>query len=343
MWWPPAQRLLVVDVDVADDHPARGRVREHDQLSVGQRPGAVVDEHHAAERARLDQRRDEDQLAVEMPGRRRVIHEWASTRSSAAATGTVAGSVLIESSRNSRSHSTESTKTRMRDRPLACPLGREHAAEHARDEDVAVAHARVVQVEVLQLRGALDRDRGVEHRVRGLQLVAEDEDRVDRSPSRRSPAFSQMPGTPPASRRPTVAALRAVSSAAAASPASVPVCTHANTNSGDGDERERRPRAVQRPAERQRGAGRDEDQRDPGQAVGELREELDPADDRGDRDRQDQRPAAAGQAVQPGRDAGAGERDQQRLEGQQHAVGGHELGAHGTHRDTIGACRYRSA
>ena len=45
------------------------------------------------------------------------------------------------------------------------------------------------------------------------------------------PAFSQSPGTPPASRRPTVTALSAVSTAAAASPASVPVCVHARTSS----------------------------------------------------------------------------------------------------------------
>jgi hypothetical protein len=38
------------------------------------------------------------------------------------------------------------------DRPLASPLGRQQAGQDARQEDVAVAEARGMQVEVLQLR-----------------------------------------------------------------------------------------------------------------------------------------------------------------------------------------------
>jgi len=45
------------------------------------------------------------------------------------------------------------------------------------------------------------------------------------------PAFSQMPGTRPASRRPSVIVESAVSAAAAASPASVPVPIHPHASS----------------------------------------------------------------------------------------------------------------
>ena len=154
---PPLQRLLVVDVDVADDHPARGRVREHDQLAVDERPRPVVGQHHAAERARLDQRGDDDQLAGEMPGRRRVMPWWASTDEQGG------GDRHGRRERIDRVQQEQQVPQRReheheRARPAIWrrALGREHAAEHARDEDVSVAHARVVQVEVLQLRRALD-------------------------------------------------------------------------------------------------------------------------------------------------------------------------------------------
>ena len=75
----------------------------------------------------------------------------------ATAIGTVAGSVL--KCRKSRSQTMLRIEHQRGGGQLRAALGGEDAAEHAGDEHVAVAHARVVQVEVLQLRRARHRER----------------------------------------------------------------------------------------------------------------------------------------------------------------------------------------
>ena len=125
------------------------------------------------------------------------------------------------------------------------------------------------------------------------------------------PAFSHGRGAP-ASRRPSVTQLSAVSAAAASSPAGDVCDVQASDQQRRGEQGEGRPRAAHRPAERERRPGRDEDQRDPGEHVGDVGQQRDRPDDDGDRERQDQRPARGRVALQPRGQAGAGQADEAR-------------------------------
>jgi hypothetical protein len=89
----------------------------------------------------------------------------------------------------------------------------------------------MVQVEILQLRQPVQRHRGVEYFVGSLKFVAEHRI-ASIAAIATMPAFNAKPGTPPASRRPSVTTLRAVRATAHASPARPPLFAIAIASSG---------------------------------------------------------------------------------------------------------------